>query len=71
MSKSMNMQSFLQEKNTFKDKVLVDQSVPSTAGEDKAKRPDEMKMIYLDNAMSSIKQNPMLMKDIKQPQFLS
>lgn len=64
MPKSMNMQSFLQEKNTFKDKVLVDQSVPGTAGEDKAKRPDEMKMIYLDNAMSSIKQNPMLMKDI-------
>ena len=67
----MNMQSFLQEKAAVKDKVLVDQAVPSSAGEDKAKRPDEMKLIYLDNAMSSIKQNPMLMKDIQQPQFLS
>jgi len=71
MSKSMNMQSFLQEKNSVKDKVLADQSVPGSAKEDKSKRPDEMKLIYLDNAMSSIKQNPMLMKDIQQPQFLS
>lgn len=71
MAKSMNMQAFLQEKNSIKDKVLVDQSVPGSVSEDKAKRPDEMKMIYLDNAMSSIKQNPMLMKDIQQPQFLS
>ena len=58
------------EKNNVKDKVIVDQSVPATATEDKAKRPEEMKMIYLDNAMTSIKQNPVLMKDIEYPQFL-
>lgn len=66
---AVNMGQFLELRDTYKNKIMKDESIASSSGAQPA--AERMKMVYLDNVLTPIQVNQQLMRDIEVPSYLS